>query len=48
VVAPAEAGTTDFSVLPNELKGKSTKISRFFRVWETVGRSAKLPYPPLR
>ena len=26
VVAPAEDGTTDFSVLQNELKGKSTKI----------------------
>jgi bifunctional non-homologous end joining protein LigD len=27
VVAPAEDGTTDFSVLQNELKGKSTKIT---------------------
>src|SRR5437660_4861047 len=26
VVVPAEDGTTDFSVLQNELKGKSTKI----------------------
>jgi bifunctional non-homologous end joining protein LigD len=26
VVAPSAAGTTDFSVLQNELKGKSTKI----------------------
>jgi bifunctional non-homologous end joining protein LigD len=27
VVAPAEDGTTDFSVLQNELKGKSTKVA---------------------
>jgi bifunctional non-homologous end joining protein LigD len=27
VVAPAEDGTTDFSVLQNELKGKSTRIT---------------------
>src|ERR1700760_1574645 len=26
VVVPAEDGTTDFSILQNELKGKSTKI----------------------
>jgi ATP-dependent DNA ligase len=26
VVAPADDGTTDFSVLQNELKGKSTRI----------------------